>query len=158
VPGDDLNREELKEEVEKLKDELKSARASLKRKKKIRQLEIDNAGNDNQKVANAVASIAKHEAAVEEIETKLGETTERLLALPPEVILDDRQSWFEKIYANGTGYYIEDGLGGWTPVTEENAKRELRSMGIRHRPDTETTSPLDRALLSCFRRNWKIVS
>ena len=61
VPGDDLNREDLKEEVEKLKDEVKSAKSSLKRIKKIRQLEIDNAGNDNQKVANAVASIAKHE-------------------------------------------------------------------------------------------------
>lgn len=153
VPEDGFSRVGLEEEVANLEDQLKSARASLKGVRKTQQLLIDNAGDDKQKAANAVAVITKHEAAVEEIKTKLRETRERLLALPPEIIPDEEQPWFEKIYANGTGYYIENGLGGWTAVTEENAKRELRSMGISHRPDTETTSPLDRALLAIQKRH-----
>jgi hypothetical protein len=142
MPGDEMRRKDLEEEVAKRKEELKSARATLTRVKKIRQSGIDN-----------TADVVKHEAVVEEIQGKVREAETQLRTLPPEVIPDDQQPWFGKIYANGTGYYIEDGLGGWTPVTEENAKRELRSMGIRYRPDTETTSPLDRALLAIQKRH-----
>jgi hypothetical protein len=111
-----LHREQLEEEVAKLKDEVKSKKTNLKRVKKMQRLLIDAAGDDKQKAMNAAAVIAKHEAEVNETEAKLGDTTEMLLRLPPEVIPDEGQPWYGKIYANGPNYYINNGQGGGTQL------------------------------------------
>jgi hypothetical protein len=149
----DLNREKLEEEVAKLKDELKSKRASLKHVKKRQQLLIDAAGDDKQKAAEAVAVITKHEAEVNEIEVKLRETREILLDLPPEVVPDEEQPWFEKIYANCNGYLVKDVYGNFKQTNETNTGRVLREMEISDRRDTETSSPLDRAFTALHDRH-----
>ncbi len=66
---------------------------------------------------------------------------------------DDEQPWFGRIYANGSGYYLDNGIGGWSYVTETNAERALRAMGISKTRDTPTTSPLDRTFLALQMRH-----
>jgi hypothetical protein len=76
-----------------------------------------------------------------------------LRALPPEVVPDEQQPWFGKVYAYVGGYYLDNGIGGWSDVTETNAERELRNMGISNLRDTPTTSPLDRTFLALQKRH-----
>jgi hypothetical protein len=142
--GRRVNRAFMQGLVERLKEDLDKAKAQLKPLKKLHRAKpTDERGKQ----------VEELEKKVEDLKEELQKAERYLRTLPVEEQPDDQQPWFGRVYANGTGYYIEDGLGAWTSVTEENAKRELRAMGIRHRPDTETTSPLDRALLAIQKRH-----
>ncbi len=144
VPGTELIRKNRKEEVEKYKGELKSAKSQLTLAKKVQEGNVKHSSGDTQKVADAAAAVTKQEAAIKEIETKLKETEANLKALPPEVIPDEQHPWFGRIYANCTGYLIRGTDGNFKQMNETQAGRFLREMGISHRHDTQTTSPLDR--------------
>jgi hypothetical protein len=152
-PGDELIRERLKEQVAKFKDGLKSARARLTKTEKLLQLEVDSAGSDKQKVANRAASVAEQEAVIKEMEALLKDAEAELRALPPEVIPDDQQPWFGRIYANCNGYLVKDADGNFKHTNETNTGRFLREMGISDRRDTETSSPLDRAYTALHDRH-----
>jgi hypothetical protein len=151
--GDELIRERLKEQVAKFKDGLKSARARLTKTEKLQQLEVDSAGSDKQKVANRAASVAEQEAVIKEMEALLKDAEAELKALPPEVIPDDQQPWFGRIYANCNGYLVKDADGNFKHTNETNTGRFLREMGISDRRDTETSSPLDRTYTALHDRN-----
>jgi hypothetical protein len=150
-------RERCKEEVEKCKEELKLAKSQLKLAKATQKGHAKQSSGDTQKVADATAAVTKQEAAVEEITAKLKAAEENLKALPPEVTPDEQQPWFGRIYANCTGYLIRSTDGDFKQINETQAGRFLREMGISHRHDTQTTSPLDRvfnALLDRHKVDW----
>jgi hypothetical protein len=140
-----LTREQMRELIEELKEKLKHAKASLKLLK-IQQKNL----KDDQEI---VRKVSEKEREIDELERQLREAEELFLTLPIEDAPDEEQPWYGQIYANGTGYYIKDERGGWTYVTEENAKRELRALGVSHRFDTENTSPLDRTILAIQKRH-----
>jgi chromosome segregation ATPase len=139
VNGDEArrHREFMERHVEELKENLKKAKASL------------NAHKLHQKTKpseDRAKKIAELEAEVIRLEAELRNAEEHLKDLEPEEIPDEEQPWFKKVYANCTGYLIEDEEGNFKVYNDTAASRELRGMGISDRRDTHTTSPLDRAL------------
>jgi hypothetical protein len=82
---------------------------------------------------------------IKEIEPKLEETKDRLLSLPPEVIPDENQPWYGRVYANCRNFYVKMDDGTYKELSSEAASGFLKEWGISSRPDTQTTSPLDRA-------------
>jgi len=143
IPGTELTRETLKENVEECKEELKGAKLQLKMDKILQKFHNSEKG-DKSKLAEANAKVAEDETSIKDAETKLKDAEAHLRSLPPEVIPDDDQPWFGRIYANCTSYLIKSTDGNFRQVNETQAGRVLREMGISHRQDTQTTSPLDR--------------
>lgn len=132
-------RESLKEQVESLKKELKSAKRMLTLREKVRM-----SSTDKQTLKELDTDISRRKAGIKDLETKLNETTKTMMSLPPVPIVDADQPWFGKIYANTNNYLVKNSAGEYQVTNETNTGRVLREMRISNKPDTATTSPLDR--------------
>jgi hypothetical protein len=133
-------RESLKEQAEELEEKLKDEKDLLKLRKDVRMVETD-----KQKLKELDAEIARRKAEIKEIEPKLKDTKDRLLSIPPEASPDENQPWYGRVYANCRNFYVKMDDGTYKELSVEAASGFLKEWGISSRPDTQTTSPLDRA-------------
>jgi Family of unknown function (DUF5906) len=141
-----ITREQLRQQIEELKEELQSA----KRRLKLRRMVLTANSNDGEK-AKEVAEIELETGRLEE---QIRDAKEQLRSLPLDDAPEEEQAWFGKIYANGSGYYVENDGGEWKEVNRLDAKTQLGKWHVSDRLDSETT-PVDRALLA-IQMNHKI--
>ena len=138
ISGAPPTKESRKEDVERLKSEIK--------RKKVLARELGKNLNklSPEKKAAVEKQISELKAEIEQQEKDLGVMEEVWRNTPPDEIVDEEQPWVRKIYANTTGYLVQNSEGDYQFTNETNTGRVLREMGISNKPDTATTSPLDR--------------
>jgi hypothetical protein len=133
------SKEELKEVVEDLQSTIKS------KKTLARHLGKNLSKLKPEAKAACEAQIAGIKAEVELLEEDLKITEQVWRAAPVDDGEDENQPWFGKVYANCRNFYVKMDDGTYKELSVEAASGFLKEWGISSRPDTQTTSPLDRA-------------
>lgn len=105
-----------------------------------------------EKKATVEKQIAGLKAEIEQLEEYLEATERAWRSAPVDDGPDRDQPWVGKVYANTTGYLVQNSEGDYQFTNETNTGRVLRAMGISDRLDTPTTTPLDRVFNSLHDR------
>jgi hypothetical protein len=145
--------EYARKKVKEAKEEHKKKKEALRSRHRMLDGGIEKArtNNDEKLVAKLAASKEEEKKKVDEAKKAVEEAEAALNVMSSVTIPDEIQPWYEQIYANGTNYYIENGINGWNQVNETNAGRFLKDLGIDDRKDS-ITSPLDRTFLTLQKR------
>jgi hypothetical protein len=133
------SKEELKTKVDDLKGKIKS------KKRESRSIgEWLSIHPGHPKAAAEGSRITELNVEIEQLAEYLRVVEKVWKMTPSEPGADESQPWFGKVYANTTGYLVQNSEGDYQFTNETNTGRVLREMEISSRPDSETTSPLDR--------------
>jgi hypothetical protein len=139
VPIPQHSKEELKERLDDLKGKIKTQKSLARElKKNLSKLKPE-------AKASCEAKIAAINAEVEQLEKDRELIEHEWRNAPVDDGADEGQPWFGRVYANCRNFYVKMDDDTYKELSVEAASGFLKEWGISSRPDTQTTSPLDRA-------------